>query len=126
MLQLLIYPTANWDGFHDNETDIWGYTWSAGTSVCATDVQAWDDPHDHLADKSYWTHQGAATDLLLPDGPYYVSVQALNSVVFGGALVTSVCHSMALIVDTTPPILHFVDNVFYDEDFDLMGIYYSG
>ena len=65
-------------------------------------------------------------DLLLKDGPYYVSVQALNSIVFGGALVTTVCHSNALIVDTTPPILNFVDNVFYDEDFDLLGIYYSG
>ena len=70
--------------------------------------------------------QGTATDLRLDDGPYYVSVQALNSIVFGGALVTSVCHSNSLIVDTSPPILHFVDDVFYDEDFDLMGVYYSG
>ena len=51
------YMTANWDGFHDDETDIWGYTWAAGTSDCAQDVQEWDDPHSHLADKSYWTHQ---------------------------------------------------------------------
>ena len=70
--------------------------------------------------------QGTATDLRLDDGPYFVSVQALNSIVFGGALVTSVCHSNSLIVDTSPPILHFVDDVFYDEDFDLMGVYYSG
>ena len=49
--------TANWDGFHDIETDIWGYTWAAGTTICGTDIAPWDDPHDHLAGKSYWTYQ---------------------------------------------------------------------
>ena len=55
-----------------------------------------------------------------------MTVQAINSVVYGGALVTTVCHSNPLIVDTSPPILHVVDGVFYDEYFDLMGIYYDG
>ena len=48
---------ANWRGFYDNETDIWGFTWAAGTTICGTEIQEWDDPHDHLADKSYWTYQ---------------------------------------------------------------------
>ena len=55
-----------------------------------------------------------------------MTVQALNSIVYGGALTTTVCHSNSLIIDTSPPILHIVDNVFYDEYFDLMGIFYDG
>ena len=54
---LLFICSANWDGFYDNETDIWGYTWAAGSTTCGTEVQTWDDPHDHLAGKSYWTYQ---------------------------------------------------------------------
>ena len=63
---------------------------------------------------------------MLKDGPYFVTVQALNSIVFGGALVTSVCHSTPIIVDTTAPWLDFVEDIFYDEDFDLLGVYYKG
>ena len=55
-----------------------------------------------------------------------MTVQALNSIVFGGALVTSVCHSTPIIVDTTAPWLDFVEDIFYDEDFDLLGVYYKG
>ena len=78
-----------------------------------------------MAGKSYWTHQGSATDLSLPDGQYYVTVQALNSIVYGGALVTSVCHSTPITIDTSPPVLHLTEDIFYDEEFDIMGIYYT-
>ena len=44
---------------------------------------------------------------------------------FGGALVTSVCHSVPLIVDLTSPILHQVEDVFHDEDFDIMAVYFE-
>ena len=70
--------------------------------------------------------QGMATDLQLPDGAYFASVQALNNVVFGGALVTTVCHSTPIIVDTSSPQLHLVEDIFYDEDFDLLAVYYKG
>lgn len=49
----------------------------------------------------------------------------LLQVVHGGALVTSVCHHIPLVIDLTPPVLHIVDDVFYDEDFDIMAIYYQ-
>ena len=116
---------AHWFGFHDDETDIWGYTWSIGTYVCGEDVYPFEDPHAHLAGKFYWTNQGSATNLLLPDGQYYITVQALNNIVYGGALVTSVCHSTPVTIDTSPPVLHLTENIFFDEEFDIMGIYYA-
>ena len=59
---------------------MWGYTWAAGTRVCDTDVVQYEDPHSHLADKSYWEHQGYKSDLVLKEGAHYVTVQALNDV----------------------------------------------
>ena len=96
-----------------------------GSEICGSDVQPFEDPHSHLADSSYWTHQGVATDLILADGTYYITVQALNKVVYGGALVTTVCHSTPLTIDTTPPLIHLVDNIFYDAYFDILAIYYN-
>ena len=54
-----------------------------------------------------------------------IFVLHLMQVVHGGALVTSVCHSQPLIVDLTPPILHFVEDVFFDEDFNILAVYYE-
>ncbi|XP_013400528.1 uncharacterized protein LOC106166497 [Lingula anatina] len=119
------YLSANWDGFHDNETGIWGYTWAAGSTVCGTDVQPYDDPHSHLSGKSFWTHNGLAKHLHLPDGSYYVTVQALNSVHHGGSLVTTVCHSTPIIIDTTKPIFSGINDIVYDEDFDILAVYYN-
>ena len=77
----LYFFSANWDGFHDDETDLFGYTWAVGTRVCDEDVVDYEDPHSHLADRSYWSHQGYATDLVLQSGgTYYTTVQALNDV----------------------------------------------
>ena len=56
---------ANWDGFHDNETGIYGYTWSVGSDVCRDDVSAHIDPHSHLFDESEWTHEGIVTGVHL-------------------------------------------------------------
>jgi hypothetical protein len=49
-------------------------------------------------------------------------------VVHGGAMVTTVCHSTPIMVDTTPP--YFTkgisdDDIVFDEDFNLMALYYS-
>ena len=45
--------------------------------------------------------------------------------VYGGALVTTVCHSTAVMIDTSPPLVHLVEDVFYDAYFGLFAIYYS-
>ena len=54
-----------------------------------------------------------------------MTVQALNGAELGGSLVTTVCHSVPFIVDTTPPVFNGVTDIIYDEDFDLIAIYYS-
>ena len=58
--------SANWDGIHDNETHIYGYTWAIGHEVCGQDVSMHIDPHQHLFDESEWTHQGLVTGVSLP------------------------------------------------------------
>ena len=62
---------------------------------------------------------------LKQDGLYYVTVQALNKIIHGGALVTTLCHAAPFAVDTTPPDFHGVQEIYFDEDFDLLGVYYN-
>ncbi|KAL3857351.1 hypothetical protein ACJMK2_012027 [Sinanodonta woodiana] len=119
------YISANWDGFHDEESGIYGFTWASGTNVCGTNILKYTDPHAHLSSSKFWTYSGYATDLHLPDGQYYVTIQAVNNVVFGGAMVTTVCHSTPVTVDTTPPVFFDVSDVMYDEDFDILAVYYN-
>ncbi|VDI44467.1 Hypothetical predicted protein, partial [Mytilus galloprovincialis] len=122
------FMSANWDGFNDNETGIFGYTWSVGTTVCGTDIASFSDPHAHLSSPKFWTNTGYARNLHLPDGPYYVTVQAINNVVHGGAMVTTVCHSTPITVDTTPPFFSrgvTDDDIVFDEDFNLMAMYFD-
>ncbi|WAR20850.1 CRB-like protein [Mya arenaria] len=119
------YVAANWKGFHDDESGIWGYTWAVGKNVCSSDVIKFENPYAHLTDKKFWTDSAFHKDIHLPDGPYYVTVQALNGADLGGSLVTTVCHSTPFIVDTTPPVFHKVTDIIYDEDFDLIAIYYN-
>ncbi|KAL4222206.1 hypothetical protein ACF0H5_018244 [Mactra antiquata] len=119
------YIAANWKGFHDNESGIWGYTWAVGTTVCGTDIVSYRDPYAHLSSKKFWTDSGFQKGIHLPDGPYYVTVQALNGAELGGSLVTTVCHSTPFIVDTSPPVFGGVTDIIYDEDFDLIAIYYD-
>ncbi|XP_070573951.1 uncharacterized protein [Ptychodera flava] len=112
------YVSANWDGFHDDETGIFGYTWTVGTDHCLDDIHPHKDPHSHLFDESEWTHVGVAHPLpvpYLPDGLYHVTVRALNKVELGGPLATTVCHTTPYTIDNTPPIVHEVFNVHYDD-----------
>ncbi|XP_070572594.1 uncharacterized protein [Ptychodera flava] len=109
------YVSANWDGFRDNETDIFGYTWTVGLTPCEDDVHPHKDPHSHLFDETEWTHTGIAQPLNLDDGSYHVSVRALNKVEFGGPLATTVCHSTPYIIDNSPPLVHHIRLVDYDE-----------
>ncbi|XP_070574642.1 uncharacterized protein [Ptychodera flava] len=112
------YVSANWDGFHDDETGIFGYTWTVGTEPCLDNIHPHKDPHSHLFDESEWTHIGIAYPLpvpYLPDGRYHVTVRALNKVELGGPLATTVCHTIPYTIDNTPPIVHEVFNVHYDD-----------
>ncbi|XP_077992165.1 uncharacterized protein LOC144446291 [Glandiceps talaboti] len=109
------YVSANWDGFRDNETDIFGYTWTVGTDHCEDDVHPHKDPHSHLFDENEWTHVGIAHPLDLDDGAYHITVRALNKVEFGGPLATTVCHTTPYIIDNTAPIVYHIRLVEYDE-----------
>ncbi|XP_071798137.1 uncharacterized protein [Asterias amurensis] len=113
---------ANWDGIHDNETGIHGYTWSIGYSVCGDDVSSHIDPHAHLFDESQWHDQGLVVNVNLPDGAYFTSVRALNKVEFGGPMALTVCHSTPLIIDNTPPIIYSIENITYDSSIGRIGV----
>ena len=102
-----------------------GYTWAVGRQVCGTDIHDYSDPHGHLSSESFWTNTGFQKGFHLADGSYYVTVQAVNGAELGGSLVTTVCHSIPFIVDTTPPVFKGVTEIIYDEDFDLIAIYYE-
>ncbi|XP_066289761.1 uncharacterized protein [Branchiostoma lanceolatum] len=119
------YVSANWDGFHDDETDIHGYSWTVGTTPCEDDVHPHIDPHAHLFDVSEWTHEGIASPLLLEDGKYHVTVRAINNVEFGGAMATTVCHTTPYIIDNTPPFVHHVHSVQYDDDAHVISAEYN-
>ncbi|XP_033637723.1 uncharacterized protein LOC117298529 [Asterias rubens] len=116
------YMAANWDGIHDNETGIHGYTWSIGYSVCNDDVSSHIDPHAHLFDESQWHHQGLVVNVNLPDGAYFISVRALNKVEFGGPMALTVCHSTPLIIDNTPPIIDSINNITYESSIGRIGL----
>ncbi|XP_070562332.1 uncharacterized protein [Ptychodera flava] len=106
---------ANWDGFKDDQTGIYGYTWSVGNDTCQEDIHQHDDPHAHIYYESEWTHEGVAT-MLLADGHYHISVRALNKVEFGGPMATTVCHTTLYTIDTTPPFVHEVYDWEYDDE----------
>ncbi|KAL5015119.1 hypothetical protein ScPMuIL_009389 [Solemya velum] len=114
------HVTANWDGFHDDETGIFGYSWAVGHKLCEEMIHPHHDPHKHLLDETQWTHYGMIHPIpepyqILADGKYYISVTALNKVQYGGPLSTTVCHSTPLSVDNSPPEIYEIFNIQYDE-----------
>lgn len=52
-------------------------------------------------------------------------IQAVNDIIHGGDLVTTVCHSTPFVVDTTPPVLYSVDDFVFDETFRILVVYYN-
>ena len=52
-------------------------------------------------------------------------LQAVSDIVLGGDLVTTVCHSSPFIVDITPPIMHSVSDVIFDDGFRFLAVYYN-
>ncbi|KAL8573311.1 hypothetical protein ACOMHN_032773 [Nucella lapillus] len=119
------HAAANWVSFKDQECGLHGYAWSVGRSVCGKDVVSFVDPHASIPNPWDWTHTGLAKGLHLPDGPYYVSVQAVNDIIHGGDLVTTVCHSTPFVVDTTPPQFHAVQEFLFDESFRFLVVFYN-
>ena len=126
MIILLLY-TANWNGFSDSESGIYAYTWCIGTILGSCDVLNQTDPHAHfgLSNRQAWTNAGLASSLDLTDGAYYISVQAINNVEYGGPLVTTVQHSTPYIIDTSPPILTEVESIDYDVLTNELSLNYS-
>ena len=88
--------SGNWHEFLDLQSGIWAYAWRGGSEVCGSDVFDWVDPFAHLLDPAMWTYQGLIRDVLMPDGHYYFSVEAVNKVIYGGSLITSICHPESL------------------------------
>ena len=116
------------DGWRDPESGLSQMLMAFGTSVCGTQTYNWSDPHAHLVSQEQWTNQGLAHPLtppVLPDGPYFATVQGLNQVVFGGTLVTTVCHAQPVVLDTTPPVMVAVLGVQFDADTKVLSAHYS-
>ena len=67
-------PTANWDGIHDYESGILGFSLTVGIEVCEERLHPYHDPHKHIVpldDDSQWTHVGVVNtkdDVSLPGG----------------------------------------------------------
>ena len=108
--------TANWNGFLDAESGIYAYTWCVGTSLGSCDILNQTDPHAHfgLSNRQAWTNTGLASSLDLTDGSYYISVQAINNIEYGGPLVTTVQHSTPYVIDTSPPTLTELESIEYN------------
>ena len=119
------FMMGNWDGLEDQESDLYQVLFAAGSSECSSDVFDWGDPHSHLKGSEDWTHSGTAYPIKVDDGPYHVSTKILNNPVFGGSLVTSVCHSEPYIVDTSPPNMWDVHDTVYNELTYVCGIKYN-
>ncbi|KAK3788402.1 hypothetical protein RRG08_044436, partial [Elysia crispata] len=115
------YISANWDGIHDDESGLRGFSFAVGTSVCGDDIHPFHDPYKHLTpqdDDSQWSGIGVVElpeGEKLPDGRYYVTIRAINQVEYGGPLVTTICHSTPLAIDNTPPIIYEIYNIKYDD-----------
>ncbi|KAK6192291.1 hypothetical protein SNE40_003784 [Patella caerulea] len=120
--------SANWDGIHDKESRLLGYSFTAGHKLCEELIHPHHDPHRHLYDESEWTHTGVIkrdVDNVLSDGVYYVTVRALNKVEYGGPLATTICHSTPYIIDNSKPFIHEVFNVEYDEETKDLSVEYN-
>nr|KAG5707973.1 hypothetical protein BaRGS_025111 [Batillaria attramentaria] len=53
------------------------------------------------------------------------SAVAINDIIHGGDLVTTVCHSLPFIVDITPPVVYGVNEVVFDDTFRFLAVYYN-
>ena len=110
---------THFNGWVDPDSGLYKMVFGVGTEACVTDEYDYEDPHAHHYSTDDWTHQGLAHPVELKDGAHFVTVQALNTPIYGGSYVTTVCHNTPLIVDSTPPLVNSVNKVDYD---DINGI----
>ncbi|KAL8609977.1 hypothetical protein ACOMHN_029470 [Nucella lapillus] len=116
------YISANWDGIHDYESGILGYSITVGRKPCEEWLVLHYDPHAKLVpldDDSQWTHIAVVNTengVSLKDGKYYVTLRALNEVKNGGPLSLTICHTAPYSIDTSPPHVYEVYGTKYDED----------
>ena len=119
--------SANWDGISDPESGIYSYGWCIGTSVGTCNIMPFTDPFPGYVNRhELWTSTGVAPfQTALPDGTYYVSVQAINNVVYGGAMATIFEHSTPYVIDTSPPVVQFLPNgTAYDASSNQLSLTY--
>lgn len=118
---------AHWSGFEDLESSIYAHTWCIGTSIGSCDLLPPTDPHADLGltTRETWTNTGLASFQNLSDGSYYVTVQAVSNVIYGGPLATTVHHSTPYIIDTSPPIVNEVYNVQYNLTSNYLNLEYN-
>lgn len=74
-----------------------------------------------------WSNSGLTkfTNTSLSDGSYYISVDAINSVGYGGSLITTVHHSTPYIVDTLPPVVNDWSVVGYNESSNKLTVTFN-
>ncbi|CAH1242180.1 Hypp6488 [Branchiostoma lanceolatum] len=127
------YIAANWKGIRDDETGIYGYSWSVGESPGKDLIHPHIDPHAHLYNETEWTHSGNIHPIpadkfpnsILPDGKYYITVRGVNKVEYGGPMVLSVSHTSPYIIDNTPPDVHAITSVKYNEETSQIFVAYN-
>ena len=125
--QLFFLLSANWIAFTDRQSGIFAYTWCLGTFLGSCDLLAPVDPHAELglASPQSWTNTGLATFRNLSDGSYYLSVQAVSNVEYGGPLATTVQHSTPYVLDTSLPVLGAIEGLEYNATSDLLSFSYN-
>ncbi|KAI8518956.1 hypothetical protein Bbelb_022130, partial [Branchiostoma belcheri] len=128
------FISISFDGIHDDETGIYGYSWCAGWEYCDCVIHPHHDPHDHLYDSSEWTHTGTIYPVppaptvvngILPDRRYYLSIRAFNRVAHGGTMSLTVCHTSPYGIDNTPPVFHGITGVEFDIETNDLQISYN-
>ena len=63
-----VFAAANWMGFKDSQTGLFGFEWRMGTKICEDDTWSTRDPHSHLHSQDDWDYMGTAFPLGGPKG----------------------------------------------------------
>ena len=103
---------------------IFAYAWFMGFQTCAQSVVGPRDPNAASTSELSNINQGRILQHF-DDGIYYVTVQALNQVIFGGSGVLSLCHSTEYVIDTTPPVIPNVTLISYRESTNISTFFYE-
>ena len=100
------YIYANWDEFQDDESDVTGYTWCAGTGKGICDIISETDVGDRTS----------AAKEVLPPLPGGISI-FVTVCTFNNAGASTTVSSDGFKVDNTPPILSMVSTIDFNSSF---------